>query len=473
MAIRMREVRYSVPATLEFGLQRGLPIAAILAATVPVWGMSWYFDTENWAAGMWNSWAESRTDTWRESMVRAVLAPEGGNAGPWSFALTPPGVGSGDFSFVVIGDTGEGDASQHVLRDQLLTVGNSPDVRFVVVSSDVVYPTGAMRDYEAKFWLPFKGITRPVYAIPGNHDWYDALESFAATFLQEDAARASIRARVESDLRLTSTTDHRIESLLHEAARLRQEYRVPTGFQRAPFFEVQTDQFALLGIDTGVLRKIDPEQERWLDAALARAAGKTTMAIIGHPFFAGGHDTSEGDEHFARLKATLLDHGVTIVMAGDTHDLEYYAEQRPAGSPSIYHFVNGGGGAYLSFGTSLSWPATVGFADWAHYPGRKAVSDKIAAESPWWKRPAWWWTTEFDAWPFSAEWLSAIFDYNVAPFFQSFVEVKVEPSQHRVRVIPYGVHGRLTWAEISMANVLGSTRPDPKAFVEWIIPMGR
>jgi len=34
------------------------------------------------------------------------------------------------------------------------------DVRFVVLSSDVVYPTGAMRDYEAKFWLPFKKHTR-------------------------------------------------------------------------------------------------------------------------------------------------------------------------------------------------------------------------------------------------------------------------------------------------------------------------
>ena len=59
-----------------------------------------------------------------------------------------------------------------------------------------------MRDYEAKFWLPFKGVTRPVYAIPGNHDWYDALESFAATFLQADAARASIHARVDSDLKV-------------------------------------------------------------------------------------------------------------------------------------------------------------------------------------------------------------------------------------------------------------------------------
>ena len=57
-----------------------------------------------------------------------------------------------------------------------------------------------------------------------------------------------------------------------------------------------------------------------------RAAGKFTMAILGHPFFAGGHDTTVGDEEFADLKRLLLEHGVAIVMAGDTHDLEYYTE---------------------------------------------------------------------------------------------------------------------------------------------------
>jgi uncharacterized membrane protein HdeD (DUF308 family) len=472
MAFRMRELRYSVPATLHRGLQTGLPFAAIIAATVPVWGMSWYFDTENWAAGMWNSWAESRTDTWREAMVRAVLAPEGGTAGPTSFAVQPQGIGSGDFSFVVIGDTGEGDASQHVLRDQLLSVTNSPDVRFVVVSSDVVYPTGAMRDYETKFWLPFKGVTRPVYAIPGNHDWYDALEAFAATFLQADAARASMRARVESDLRATSTTDGRIDQLIREAGRLRQEYGVPTGFQRAPFFEIQSDDFALIAIDTGVLRKVDAEEERWLDGALRRAAGKTTMAIVGHPFFAGGHDVTLGDDEFVRLKQRLISRGVTIAMAGDTHDLEYYVEKAAPGSPAVHYFVNGGGGAYLSFGTALSWPGQVATTDWMHYPDRLSVSKKIDAQSPWWKRPAWWWTTTFDAWPFSAEWLSAVFDYNVSPFFQSFVEVKVERSAHRVRVIPYGVHGRLTWAEVAASKGLRSGQGD-RAFVELAIPMTR
>lgn len=470
-AIRMREARFSIPAALNRGLQSGLPFAAILAATVPVWGMSWYFDTENWAAGMWNSWAESRTDQWRAEMVRAVLSGDGGRTA-LPFAVEPPGVGDGDFSFIVIGDTGEGDASQHVLRDVLLSVANQPQVRFVVISSDVVYPTGAMKDYEAKFWLPFKGVTKPVYAIPGNHDWYDALEGFAATFLEPDAARVSIRARAVADLRVTSTTDARIEDLIHEAGRLRQAYGVPTGFQRAPFFEFQADRFALVAIDTGVLRTIDNEQAAWLNGALDRAAGKFTMAIVGHPFYAGGNDVTAGDEQFADLKALLLRRGVTIAMAGDTHDLEYYSNAAPPGTPAVHYFVNGGGGAYLSFGTALAWPARAPTTDWAYYPNHDAVAGKIETDTPWWKRPAWWWTTEFNAWPFSAEWLSAAFDYNVAPFFQSFVEVRVERTANRVRVIPYGVHGRLTWRDVASSDRL---RPSEGADspVEWVVPMAR
>ena len=473
-AIRLRDARYSWRTAFSRGLQIGLPFAAVLAATIPVWGMSWYFDTENWASGVWNSWAEARADTWREAMVEAVVAREPAGSGAEAFAVAPPGTtGPDDFAFIVIGDTGEGDASQHVLRDQLLTAATDEAVKFVVLSSDVVYPTGAMKDYEANFWLPFKGIEIPVYAIPGNHDWYDALEGFIATFLEPEAARAAMRARVEVDNRITSTTDARIDSLIGTASRLRAEYRVPTARQRAPFFQVNTERFELLAVDTGVARRLDRAQQRWLEAALEAARGKFIMVVLGHPLYAGGLYQTDGQDDFAAIHRLLRDHGVQVVMAGDTHDLEYYVERHdtPGGPQTLRHFVNGGGGAYLSFGTALSWPREPAASTWAFYPGRARVEAKINAATPGWKWPLWWWTRQFDAWPFSAEWLSAAFDYNVAPFYQSFVEVRVEPSLGRVRLLPWGVHGRLRWGDLqSSSDVMpaGRSSHDP---VEWVIPM--
>jgi uncharacterized membrane protein HdeD (DUF308 family) len=469
MALRLREARYSITAALWRGLAAGLPVAAVVAATVPVWGMSWFFDTENWASGIWNSFAEARADRWREAMVRAVAGPAG-PAAEDTFAVSPPGTAAGDFSFIVIGDPGEGDASQHALRDQLLAVAARPEVRFVVIGSDVVYPDGAMIDYERCFWLPFKGVTKPVFAIPGNHDWYDALEAFLATFLEADAARAAMRARANADLRVTSTTGARIEGLIAQAGRLRAEYGVPTGFQRGPFFELQSERFALLAIDTGIVKRIDDEQWGWLESALRRARGKLIMAVLGHPFYAKAYDMTYGNEPFARLKRLLLDNGATILMAGDTHDLEYYLEPPDGKAPAAHYFVNGGGGAYLSLGSMLQWPAQPPTDEWAFYPSRQAIVGKIELLTPWWKRPAWWWTDRYQAWPFSAEYLSALFDYNVAPFFQSFFEVRVEASAGRARLWPYGVNGRLRWRDLSHSAVLRAKTGDDD-FVEWAVPM--
>jgi hypothetical protein len=87
----------------------------------------------------------------------------------------------------------------------------------------------------------------------------------------------------------------------------------------------------------------------------------------------------------------------------------------------------------------------------------------------WWKEPAWWWTRRFGAWPFSAEWLSAAFDYNTAPFFQSFVEVRVEPLERRLRLRPIGVHGRLRWRDLERSPSVRPAGTTDHDFVEWVI----
>jgi uncharacterized membrane protein HdeD (DUF308 family) len=502
-SFRMAQARYSPRAALRWGLQVGLPATAILIAVNPIWGFSWFFNSESWTTGIWDRWAAARTDTWREQMVLAVEQhfQQTNIPNDRLFQVEPEGVAANDdFSFLVLGDTGEGGAAQHSLRDQYLFLGRQLDVKFLVISSDVIYPSGAMFDYEPKFYLPFKGFTKPIYAIPGNHDWYDALEAFAANFLEPDAARTCMRSRLETDARLTTTTESRIEALIREAARLRREFGVSAGWQRGPFFEVQTERFALIAVDTGVLRQIDTVQWQWLKAALERSKGKGkfTMVIPGHPLYAGGRyqgGDSElragewaGDdlpsqvagrsfraevEPFAALHRLLRERQVEVVMAGDTHYFEYYGEAYPAEgrTRTMYHFVNGGGGAYISIGTPLDWPSTPAVPDCAFFPRRDFLIQKLDRETPAWKAPLWQWTKRFRAWPFSAETLAGAFSYNQAPYLQSFVEVRVEGSKNQVRLIPHGADGPLRWGAL---ETFGSVMPPGKSaddLVEFVVAM--
>lgn len=467
--IRFRKASYSIRTAVRTGLGIGLPYSALLAAIMPVLGMSWYFDTENWASGMWDRWAATRADQWRMAMTTA--SGEGFVAD--AFKLHPQGLNdTADFSFVVIGDPGEGDASQLVLKDQLLSVSNQSQVKFVVISSDVVYPSGALKDYERKFWMPFKGLTKPVYAIPGNHDWYDALEGFIATFYDPQSAQTAMEARLKKDLYLSSTTTNKIKKMVATAATWRDEYKVPTGYQKAPYFQVSSGNFVFITLETGVERQIDTLQMTWLKNVLEASKGKFVMVLLGHPFYAIGQYQGNMNPAFARIHKLLRDYKVSLVMAGDTHDLEYYIEPPVNGDAhTMHHFVNGGGGAYLSIGTAMAKPETMPTKEYSFYPSKDPLVKKIEQNTSWYKYPAWWWTKRLDGWPFSAEWLSAMFDYNVSPFFQSFLEIKVERSQNRVRLIPYSNYGRLTWKDITStdgARPPGARENDP---AEWIIQM--
>ena len=309
-------------------------------------------------------------------MIDAVARDSGG--GDELFRIEPQGIaGKGDFRFLVIGDPGEGDASQHSLASRYLELGHSDDVKFLVISSDVVYPAGAIEDYEAKFYLPSMGSRSRFMRSPA------ITMVRCARRLQRKISRTKGGAqrnasRVKADLGLTGTNPRRIDNLIAHAERLRRLYAVNAGIQRAPFFELQTDNFALLAIDTGILRTVNQGQLTWIERALDRSRGKFAMAIVGHPRIAGGHDippvaegqdVAESSEKFAALYRLLATRNVKIVMAGDTHDFEYYRENVAGDARVMHHFVNGGEGAYLSIGTALDFPKQPAAADWASTRG--------------------------------------------------------------------------------------------------------
>ena len=67
----------------------------------------------------------------------------------------------------------------------------------------------------------------------------------------------------------------------------------------------------------------------------------------------------------------------------------------------------------------------------------------------------------------TAEALSALFDFNHAPFFQSFMKVQVQPSRQVVRLLLYGVSGLLPWNALEIGGQVippGDSASDPVVF---------
>jgi hypothetical protein len=62
-----------------------------------------------------------------------------------------------------------------------------------------------------------------------------------------------------------------------------------------------------------------------------------------------------------------------------------------------------------------------------------------------------------------------MFDYNVAPFFQSFVVVTVEPAERRMTIRPWGIHGPLAWKEVERSRPMVPSGSTPDGVVEWVV----
>lgn len=68
-----------------------------------------------------------------------------------------------------------------------------PRGKVLVMGGDQVYPTSSFDEYYNRLMKPYEaalprtseGATPALYAIPGNHDWYDGLSSFTRIFCQQ------------------------------------------------------------------------------------------------------------------------------------------------------------------------------------------------------------------------------------------------------------------------------------------------
>jgi hypothetical protein len=249
-------------------------------------------------------------------------------------------------SFIVMGDTGEGDASQYAVVPPLLN--EAAGTAFLFICSDVIYPAGGINAYRDRFFRPYSGYPGPIFAIPGNHDWYDDLTGFMFHFcgvrdrppVKAESVRGWIRNLLSSKPR-TADSDAVAEMRALRAA------PAQLARQPAPHFAIDAGPVRLVGIDTGITGVIDRDQAGWL-RRVSLESEKPKVLLTGKPIYVDGQHHPGKIEDGGTVDEIVRDpaHRYVAAIGGDIHNYQRYPVSLPDGR-LIQYIVSGGGGAFM------------------------------------------------------------------------------------------------------------------------------
>lgn len=250
------------------------------------------------------------------------------------------------YSFLLMGDTGEGDGPQYAVVPGLLKAGAG--TRFALLSSDVLYPVGSANEYRDKFFRPYRDYQAPIYAIPGNHDWYDGLTGFMRVFCRAPQLPDSPRPRPLSAAwwrtLLWKSPDTPDDAALDDARRMRSA-PAQAAEQPGPYWALDTGPLRIIGIDTGLLGDIDQEQGAWLRRVSQGSRPK--ILVTGSPIYVDGKHHPCAIAGGGTVDDIVRDpaHHYVAAIGGDIHNYQHYPVD--VDGRRIEYVVSGGGGAFM------------------------------------------------------------------------------------------------------------------------------
>jgi hypothetical protein len=251
-----------------------------------------------------------------------------------------------EVSFMVLGDPGEGDDSQYQVLRPLKARSAGTDFTYIV--SDVIYPAGDVLDYFDRFYWPYRELPGPIFAIPGNHDWYDGLHGFMTQLCGADPdLRPPVHASRNRWKRafLDLTWREPSEAMQDQLEEMRKHRPEPSG-QPAPYFAIELKELVLVGIDTGIQSGIDAEQGEWLKQV--SQLPKDKILLTGKPLVV---DASRrrcpitGTEDTVNAIVENPAYRYVAVIGGDIHNFQRYPVRYKDGRV-VQHIVSGAAGAY-------------------------------------------------------------------------------------------------------------------------------
>jgi hypothetical protein len=181
------------------------------------------------------------------------------DAGP---AGAPVPAQSGPLRFVVVGDTGTGDAAQQLVADAIARKCSADGCDFVQLLGDNIYENGADSvddpQFQTKFERPYHAVTAPFWIVLGNHDYGGRGSGTEPAKADVEVAYSAHSARWHLPARYWHRTEKNVE---------------------------------LLGLDTnGELFHFDPDQRADVHGWMAATTARWRIGFGHHPYHSnGGH----------------------------------------------------------------------------------------------------------------------------------------------------------------------------------------
>ncbi len=247
-----------------------------------------------------------------------------------------------------IADLGDGFeatyAMAYLLSAETLKVEDEPNPlpagKLLIMGGDQVYPDATKHEYESRLRDPYDWAfstdnpTRKVFAIPGNHDWYDGLSAFSALFC---SARDRISGGIGAQLGGWRCHQHR------------------------SYFAIKLPHnWWIWGPDIQLADNLDDSQRDYFDLMADQTKpGDNIILCLAEPsWLHKNYDNMHEISMLARKRGAKI----CAVLAGDWHHYSRYTNDK-LGTQFI---TSGGGGAFahathgLKSHIDLKWATPTG-----------------------------------------------------------------------------------------------------------------